>query len=85
MTIHDYLDIQQDDLPCYCRVSNFSKKYTSQHGEKRTVIDIVVEPSFKGIYPHTTDMAKYIEENRDTYIRRALADDGKLYDFAIKE
>lgn len=78
MTIHNYLDIQQDDLPCYCRVSNVSRNYTAKHGEKRAVIDIVVEHMFK-------DIPKYMEEYKNTHIRRALADDGKLYDFAIKE
>lgn len=85
MTIHDYLDIQQDDLPCYCRVSNVSRNYTAKHGEKRTVIDIVVELLFKDIYPHTQELSECMEKHKNTYIRRALADDGKLYDFAIKE
>lgn len=85
MTIHDYLDIQQDDLPCYCRVSNVSKDYALNHGEKCIVVDIVVELLFKDIYPHTQELSEYIEKNKNTCIRRALADDGKLYDFAIKE
>lgn len=85
MKINDYLEIHQDDLPCHCRVSNFSKEYASQHGESLLVISIVVEPMYKNIYPHTQEMAEYMEENKDTYIRRALADNGKLYDYAIKE
>lgn len=85
MTLYDYLGINENDLPCYCRVSNISMDYARKHGEKRTVIDIVVEPYFKGLYPHTQEMAEYHEKNKDTHIRRALADDGKLYDYAIKE
>lgn len=85
MTLHDYLDINENDLPCYCRVSSISRNFALKYGEKRTVIDIIVEPYFKDIYPHTQEMAEYMEENKDTHIRRALADDGKLYDYAIKE
>lgn len=85
MTLYDYLGINENDLPCYCSVSNISMDYARKHGEKRTVIDIVVEPYFKDLYPHTQEMAEHYEKNKDTYIRRALADDGKLYDFAFKE
>lgn len=85
MKIYDYLEINENDLPCYCRVSNISRNYTLKHGEKRTVIGIVVEPYFKDIYPHNQEMVDYMEESKDTHIRRALTDDGKLYDHAIKE
>lgn len=85
MKIYDYLEIRENDLPCYCRVSNISKNYAHKYGEKHTVIDIVVEPYFKDIYPHTQEVVDCMEENKDTHIRRALADNGKLYDHAIKE
>lgn len=83
--ILNYLKITEEDLPCLCKVGIVSENYFREFGKVHLVVDIITEPYFTDTYPHTESYGKIVEKYKHLYIKRAVTDDGKLYDYAIKE
>ena len=83
--IHNYLQITEEDLPCLCKASNVSENYLREFGEVHLVVDIITEPYFTDTYPHTQSYGEIAEKYKHLYIKRAVTDNNRLYDYAIKE